>query len=129
MEQSLLASFKKVVKYSFGLYTLQTILGVLWQPTQWISIFFGGLLGTITSCIATYLLFRCSNQLITLGQEDAVSAQLKSYIFRFALYIVAIGIVIVIKPLFHPLFVIIGFLIPKVALVIEAYAFNQQMRR
>lgn len=129
MNRELQASFRTTMVYSAIILVGVTILGVIWQPEQWVAICCGGLLGTSASGLATYFLYKSSAQLLNDNQEEAVQAQLKSYGLRFGIYIVAIGVTAIAKVYFAPLFVIIGFLIPKVAIVIEAYYFNRQVRR
>ncbi|MGL4952327.1 MAG: hypothetical protein ACRC5Q_00810 [Culicoidibacterales bacterium] len=128
MTRELQESFQKTLVYSAMILVGVTILGLIWQPEQWIAICCGCLLGTSASGLATYFLYQSSIQLLNVDQEEAVQAQLKSYGLRFGIYLFAMGITIVGQNYFAPLFVIIGFLIPKIAIVIEAYRFNQQSR-
>lgn len=128
MTRELQVSFQKTMGYSAIILGVVIILGLIWQPEQWVAICCGGLLGTSASGFATYLLYQASTKLLNPDQEEAVQAQLKSYGLRFGIYIATMGITAISQAYFAPLFVIIGLLIPKVAIVIEAYYFNQQVR-
>lgn len=129
MNRELQVSFQKTMVYSFWLCLALSVLGTLWQPERWVSVWLGSALGTIASGIATYLLYRSAIKLMHSEQEQAVQDQLESYALRFGVYIVALLMSIFAQQLVQPLFVIIGFLLPKIAMVIEAYTFNQHGRR
>lgn len=129
MNRELQVSFQKTMIYSLWLCLALGIIGTLWQPERWISVWLGSGLGTIASVIATYLLYHSATKLLHSEQEQAVQDQLGSYAMRFGVYIIALLISIAFQSVVQPLFVIIGFLLPKIAMVIESYAFNRQGRR
>ncbi|MGL4624536.1 MAG: ATP synthase subunit I [Culicoidibacterales bacterium] len=129
MNRELQVSFQKTMLYSFWLCLVLSVLGTLWQPENWLSIWLGSAVGTTASGIATYLLYHSATKLLHSEQEQAVQDQMGSYAIRFCVYIIAMLISIAFQQLVEPLFVIIGFLLPKIAMVIEAYTFNRQGRR
>lgn len=129
MNQELVSRFWQMCRYSCLIGSIVALIGVIINPQSGLMIVAGSILGVGTSLIATYLLYVSASKLVNSDPEDAVAAQLKSYALRFGLYIIAIGITALAKTAIDPLFVIIGFLIPKVAIVIEAWRFNQYTRR